>query len=245
MHTKHTKGGGGLINSIVKRHGRLDPYNDAQINIIRSAAKLFLQNGFSGTTLKMIEKDSGVKVGNITYYFRSKEDLLAILVEEIMDFHANLLDDICEATDNPLFSYAMEITAQLAICEENRNAWDLYYNSYNLPHTFEHIKTWGAEKNYNLFKERLPGYTEQDFRDKEVVAAGIELAAMKTLCDRNFTIEKKITLILDALMMLYEVKSEERQEIIARVLATDYCKIGCDMFEKFVKRLDNDVEKQK
>ena len=135
-----------MINSIVKRHDRLNPFTEAQISVVRATIKLFLQNGYSRTSLKMIEKDSGVKVGNITYYFHSKEDLLKVLVEELMDYHANIIDEIHDKNGDKLFAYAMEITAQIALCENNHSAWDLYSSAYNLPQTYEIIKGWAAEK---------------------------------------------------------------------------------------------------
>ena len=230
-----------VINSIVRRHDRLNPYTEVQINIIRSAAKLFLQNGYTKTSLKMIEKDCGVKVGNITYYFHSKEDLLIVLVEELMDYHAMMLDEIHRRNYDNLFSYAMEVTAQIALCESNRSAWDLYSSAYNLPQTYELIKSWSAEKNYTLFSDRLPDWTEHDFKDIEEVASGIEHAALKSVCSRSFTLEKKISLFLDSLLMLYKVPVDEREKTIKMVLSLDYAKIAEDMFKRFVRRLDNDM----
>ncbi|MBE7031461.1 MAG: TetR/AcrR family transcriptional regulator [Ruminococcaceae bacterium] len=230
-----------MLNNIVKRRMRLKPLTETEIDIIRSATKLFLQNGYTQTTFKMIEADSGVKVGAITYHFHSKEEMLQILIEELMDYHAGLIDDMHDDMQSALMAYAMEIAVQVALCENNRNAWDLYYSGYSLPLTYEHIKGWAAEKNYSLLGSRLPDWTESDFRDKEVIASGIELAALKTFCDRGFTLDKKISLCLDSMMMLYEIPKAERQEVIQKILLRDYKKIAKDMFDKFVKRLDNDI----
>ena len=103
-----------MINSIVKRHDRLNPFTEAQINVIRATTKLFLQNGYTKTSLKMIERDSGVKVGNITYYFHSKEDLLKVLIEELMDYHTIMLEDTYSKDSDNLFAYALEVTVQIA-----------------------------------------------------------------------------------------------------------------------------------
>lgn len=233
-----------MINSIVKRHDRLNPFTEAQINVIRATTKLFLKNGYTKTSLKTIEADCGVKVGNITYYFHSKEDLLKVLVEELMDYHAIMLDDIHKKKKDNLFAYAIEITVQIALCENNRSAWDLYSSAYNLPQTYEVIKSWAAEKNYNLFHERLPDWTEQDFKKVEEVASGIELAALKSVCDRNFTLEKKISLFLNSLMLLYQVPEAERKAVIKKVISLDYEQIAKEMFDKFVKRLDNDKQNE-
>lgn len=232
-----------MLNSIVKRHSKLNPLNDTGIKIVRSATKLFLQNGFSNTTFKMIEEDSGIKVGAITYYFRTKEDMLFLLIEELLDYHADILEGIHSEIQNNLLAYAIGIAVKLALCEQDRNAWDLYYSGYTHPVTYECIKTWAAEKNYNLLKDRLPDWTEHDFRDKEIVASGIEFAALKTFCDRSFTLDKKVSIILDGMMMLYEISKEERQKVIDKVLELDYENTAKEMFNEFVKRLDNDVKK--
>ena len=230
-----------MINNIVKRHDRLNPFCEAQVNIIRVAAKLFLENGYTKTTFKMIEEESGVKVGNITYHFHSKEELLKVLIEELMDFHSTIIENMQDESGDDLFAYAMEVTAQIALCENNKSAWDLYYSSYNLPQIYEFIKLWAAEKNYNLFNNMLPEWTENDFRNKEIVASGIEFAALKTFCDRNLTLDKKVSVILDSMMMLYEVQNEKRKEVIDKILTMDYEKIAKDMFEKFIKRLDSNT----
>ena len=231
-----------LLNSIVKRHSRLNPFSETEINIIRSATKLFLENGYTHTTFKMIEADSGVKVGNITYHFHSKEELLQVLTEELMDYHAGIVENLYRDTGNELIAFATEITVQIALCENDRQAWDLYFSAYSHHVTFDYIKKWATEKNYSLFTKRLPDWTEHDFRDREVVASGIELAALKTPCDRIFSLDKKISIVLDSMMMLYEISKEERQDVIARILAMDYEALAKEMFGKFVKRLDNNMK---
>jgi len=233
-----------MLNSIMERHGRLNPYTETEISIIRSATKLFLENGYTKTTFKMIEADSGIKIGNITYYFHSKEELFKVLVEELIEYHVSLIDDMYEESNDNSFAFAMEIAAQIALCENDSNAWDIYYSAYSMPHTFDCIKEWEAKKNYTLFKNSLSDWTEQDFRDKELVASGIELAALKTFCNRDLSLNKKISLILDSMLMLYEVPKEKRKGIIEKVLATNYCRIAEEMFAKFSKRLDNDTKKQ-
>lgn len=233
-------GGSRVINSIVKRHGRLTPYTETEIIIIRSAIKLFLENGYTKTTFKMIEADSGVKIGNITYYFHSKEELFKVLVEELIDSHADVIEEAYKSGGNHLLAFATEITVQLALCENNRNAWDLYYSAYSLPHTYEYIKQWTAEKNYNLFRDELPDWNEHDFRIKEVVTSGIELGALKSFCDRNFTLDDKVTVVLDSILKIYGISKERRKETIDTILSTDYQKTAEEMFKKFVNRLDND-----
>jgi TetR/AcrR family transcriptional regulator, transcriptional repressor for nem operon len=50
--------------------------------LIESACKLFHQSGFKDTSIADIAEDSGVPLGNIYYYFKTKEDLAAAVIEQ-------------------------------------------------------------------------------------------------------------------------------------------------------------------
>ena len=240
MYTKYVIGDGDMLKSIIERNKKLSPLSETEIRIIKGAVKLFLENGYSATTIKMIQDETGVKLGNITYYFRTKEDMLYILVQEIMDFHLNVIEDTHEKTGDAMLSCAMEVAIQIALCENNDKAWDLYHSSYTHQHILEMIKDWTAKKNYHLLGERFPHMSEADFRILENVCTSIELSALTTPCDRYYTLEDKITLTLDSIMKIYEIPKEEREDIIKKVLENDLTALGNKVFDDFVSRLNND-----
>ncbi len=225
-----------MLNSIVERYSRLDPLSETEVKIVRSAIKLFLSEGYTHTTLRQIAEDSGVKLGVITYHFRTKEDLLLLLAEELMDYHADIIEEASKV-DDVLYAYSMEIVTQIVICEMNIKMWDLYHAIYAHPITYEHIKSWAAIKNYHLFCDRLPERTESDFREKEIIASGIEFAALKSFCDRNLTLERKISLILNSLLVLYETPKDERQKVIEKVLSSDYKQAAQQLLKEFGENL--------
>lgn len=229
-----------MLKSIIERNKKLSPLSETEIRIIKGAVKLFLENGYSATTFKMIQDETGVKLGNITYYFRTKEDMLYILVQEIMDFHLNVIEDTHDKTGDAMLSCAMEVAIQIALCENNDKAWDLYHSSYTHQHILEMIKDWTAKKNFHLLGEKLPHLSEEDFRRLENVCTSIELSALTSPCGRYYTLEDKVTLTLDSIMKIYEIPKEERQEVIKKVLEHDLTAIGNKVFNDFVSRLNND-----
>lgn len=230
-----------MLNSIIERNKILSPLSETEIRIIKCAFELFLEKGYSNSTLKNVSDLTGIKQGNITYHFRTKEDLLMILTQEMMDFHIDMLEDVHDRTSDPLYSYAIEIATQIALCESNEQARDIYHASYTLPKTFMLIKEWTAKKNYTLLGTLLPKYTEADFRKLENVASCIELSGIVTICDRYFTLEDKVLLVIESLLKLYGFDANERHRIADKVKATDYSAIANEMFTKFVKRLDNEI----
>ena len=227
-----------MLNSIIKRHSKITPLSDTEIKVIQSATKLFLTEGFSKTTHRQIAEESGIGLGTITYHYKVKEDLLRVLIEELMDYHLDVIDDSQEKTKDTLFSYAMEIAVQIALCETDDKAYDLYYAAYSHPATFEYIKDWAAKKNYHLLHDRLPDWSEEDFRRVENVTGGIELAAFTAPKNRYFSLNDKISLFLDSMMKIYNIPENDREKTIEKVISLDCEKIAKEMFGKFVKRLD-------
>ncbi|MGI6657180.1 MAG: TetR/AcrR family transcriptional regulator [Desulfobulbus sp.] len=59
---------------------------------IREAAKkLFSQNGYDTVSLRMIAEEAGTTIGNLTYHYRRKEDLIAAIQKKSQaDFMAGL-----------------------------------------------------------------------------------------------------------------------------------------------------------
>ena len=104
-----------MLNSVVKRQRMMSPLSEVEKKIIRSATKLFLSNGFSGTTLKMISEDTGLRQGNISYHFHTKEDMLYLLIQELMDSHADIVEGSAAKLKDELLAYCIEVTPHVII----------------------------------------------------------------------------------------------------------------------------------
>ena len=53
--------------------------------ICDNAVLLFNQKGYANVSLREIAKVSGMAVGNLTYYFKKKDDLVAAIVSGLLD----------------------------------------------------------------------------------------------------------------------------------------------------------------
>ena len=49
---------------------------DVKTDILETARKLFNEQGYNGVSMRDIAGALGISVGNLTYYFKRKEDLL-------------------------------------------------------------------------------------------------------------------------------------------------------------------------
>ena len=55
--------------------------------IIAEASRQFLEKGYSHTTIASIAQALEMSKGNLTFYYPTKEHLLAELVDALCDFH--------------------------------------------------------------------------------------------------------------------------------------------------------------
>lgn len=88
-----------------------------------------------------------------------------------------------------------------------------------------------------LFKERLPHWSESDFRNIENITSGMELSALTAPCDRYYTLKDKIKITIDSMLKIFEIPKEERENVLEKIEKFDCEKIGNELFEKFVNRL--------
>ena len=68
--------------------------------VLEAAAKLFAQRGFGGTNLQDIADSLGISRPALYYYFKSKEDILASLVEEVTVFSGHQATELASKADS-------------------------------------------------------------------------------------------------------------------------------------------------
>ncbi|MCY1315130.1 HTH-type transcriptional regulator BetI [compost metagenome] len=70
--------------------------------ILKSALKVLIEHGYQALTFRRIALECGMKLGNITYYFKSKDDLVRTLLDSIMAAYEDAFQSaIDEAGGNP------------------------------------------------------------------------------------------------------------------------------------------------
>jgi AcrR family transcriptional regulator len=74
--------------------------SDKRERLVDAAMTLFHHRGFGQTSLSDIAEQSGVPLGNVYYYFKTKDDLAnAVIHERIRDM--NGMFQMCEIKDDP------------------------------------------------------------------------------------------------------------------------------------------------
>lgn len=213
--------------------------NAIKMAMVRVANRMFLERGFSNTSVKAIAQELGISTGHITFYYPTKEHLLALLVEKLCDFQWQMMNQTVDEGKTSLMAICLELVAMAAICEENEIAKDFYLSSYTNPMCLEIIRKSDTRRAKEVFGEYCTGWNEEDFAEAETLVSGIEYATLMTT-PASASLEVRIAGALNQIMTLYNVPEEVRKMKIDKVLAMDYGNIGRRIFTEFTEYIDSE-----
>ncbi len=219
---------------------------NTRLEIIRLGAHLFIEEGYSCTTVNKIAKTLDLSPGNVTFYFPTKEHLLAVLVDELFDFQTWLMEYEAREGASSLLSYCLELTSIAAACEDDEVAKDFFASSYSSTMILNMIRENDTEKTKRVFAEYRPDWSDEEWRATENIVSGIEFATIMT-CEKETPLDKQIEKALDSIMLLYGVPEELRKQKIEKVLAMNYRSIGQRIlkgFKEYIDRVNEENLKQ-
>jgi len=213
--------------------------NAIKMAMVRVANRMFLERGFSNTSVKAIAQELGISTGHITFYYPTKEHLLALLVEKLCDFQWQMMNQTVDEGKTSLMAICLELVAMAAICEENEIAKDFYLSSYTNPMCLEIIRKSDTRRAKEVFGEYCTGWNEEDFAEAETLVSGIEYATLM-ITPASASLETRIAGALNQIMTLYNVPADVRKMKIDKVLVMDYGNIGRRIFTEFTEYIDSE-----
>lgn len=94
--------------------------------IYETAARLFAERGYYATRMEDIAAALDMQKGSLYYYFASKEELLAKLVEGNIGIALDVLQTIITENTPPSLKFSRAITAHLRVFQEHADIYTIY-----------------------------------------------------------------------------------------------------------------------
>lgn len=91
MTPPHTTSAGNASPAPLKITG-----NDSATRILRSAVRLFIRDGGAAFSARGVAKEAGLSLGAVQHSFRTKEQLLAAMLEQILSNYAQMYEKLAE-----------------------------------------------------------------------------------------------------------------------------------------------------
>ncbi len=199
--------------------------------IIQVAIQMFLEKGYSNTSVKAISEELDISTGNLTFHYPTKEHLLAKLTEMLCDFQWKMMDVVADEGGTSLLAVCVELAAMASICEEDEIAKDFYLSAYKHNMSLDLIRKSDCKRAQMVFEEYCSDWTTEKYQVAEIMVSGIEYATLMSTDETS--LENRIQGALDTIMMIYGVPEERRKRKIEKVMAMDYKMLGRRILQDF------------
>lgn len=210
---------------------------ESRKRILSACVKLFIEKGYTNTTMAEIVKEAKCSNSTFQNLFHSKSGVLMDLVEFMFENQFTTARAIVPEGAKPIYIYAVETAIQLTIAELNENIREIYVEAYTFPKTAEYIFEKTSAELYKIFGSYLPKNGESDFYEIEIGTAGIMRSYMAKPCDMYFTLEKKLKRFLVMSLGAFFVPAEERGKVIDYIISTDIREIADKVMQALFKKL--------
>lgn len=220
---------------------RIDKSKITKLEIIQVATQKFLEQGFTNTSVKEICDALKMSTGNLTFYFQTKEHLLAELVDILCNFQRKMM--VAEAAEgySSLMSLCLELIAMASMCEDCAVAKDFYISAYTSPLCLNIIRKNDTERAKEVFAPYCQDWTDVQFAEAESLISGIEYGTLMTT-ENSAPLELRITGALNAIMMIYNVPADIRKMKIDKVLTMDYLGLGRRVLKEFREHVEHTTQ---
>ena len=209
--------------------------------IIRLAANSFLESGYTKTSVHALAKALNMSTGNLTFHFPTKEHLLAELVDMLIQYQWNLMEDEAKDGYSSVMAVCLEFLTIASACEQDEVAKDFFLSTYRSELCIERIRRNDKERAKAVFAQYCPDWPDAYFAEAETLVSGIEYATLLTTPD-SAPLEIRVAGALRTILSIYNVPKEIRDEKIKKVLSMNYKKLGLDTLKKFREYVDQTTE---
>lgn len=220
---------------------RVDRGELTRNEIIRVAANRFLNDGYTKTTVASMAKSLNMSTGNMTFYFPTKDHLLAELVDMLGKYQWDLMENEAKDENGSVMAICLELLTIASACEQDEIAKDFFLSSYRSELCMERIRRNDKKRAKEVFKKYCVDWKDEYFEEAEILISGIEYATLFTTPD-SAPLEIRVNGALRTILSIYNVPKEIRDEKIKKVLSMDYQKMGMDTLKKFRKYVDKTTE---
>ena len=142
----------------MKQHLESKRYQSQRRQAIKSAAAVFAEKGFHGSSTRDIAEHLGIKQGSLYYYFKSKDEALGEVCLFGIEDYVHRMHDIANSDQSFEAKLTATVTSHLSSYREKNEALKVY-NDERLYLPEERRKT--LKKLGSQYRQELEGIFEQ------------------------------------------------------------------------------------
>ncbi len=199
---------------------REEKSNNIKSAIIEVSGRLFVDQGYSKTTIRQIAREAGIQIGTIYHFFRDKEE---ILMKHSNQIDSDLMARVEQVIDNPndfILKYALYRALEFKIVEKSDKIAELYLESYNSWRMTQLILPRNIQRKKLFFHEYNKNFTKKDYYRLSLALRGMRQIYIADRVNTGINRFKEITpFIIETALSFFNVPRQKREKAIARAMA--------------------------
>ncbi len=133
--------------------------------IIKAAIKLFVEKGIHATPVSLLAKESNVAVGSIYTYFKSKEELVNVIFNDILNEEISSMSDGYDKSESVYNRFSHIITKLINFMIDNPEKFKFMHFYAFSPVILDEISSENCSKNHPLEDILNLGKAEKIIKD--------------------------------------------------------------------------------
>jgi AcrR family transcriptional regulator len=201
----------------MKRHEHRNALKRRVLEVSRS---LFLEKGYSKTTINEITHNAGITTGSLYHFFKSKDDILLHLTQEVFEMAAAMADALLGEEGAPWLRFALEIGIQLYFTFKYKAVAELYLAAHESADIARMIAQSARDRNQKLFQSICPEFTPDDYHATAIATKGIFHSFVQEAVHNQPDISlPSMFRSIEMMLTLYQIPKTEIKNAIKETMA--------------------------
>jgi AcrR family transcriptional regulator len=195
----------------------LDNKEDIRNKIIKEASRLFIEQGYTKTTIRQIADVCDLGRGHLYYYFKKKEDIVLYLYKNLIQQIYSFISETKNETIDPRISYAIIQYVYIKVIVTNKDLFRMYIEASETTSVRkEYIKTLKSILNENLKKFNY-NFNQRDINLSIIIGSAGEDELLRNFYndDTSLELDEIIEITIKTRLLLLNINHEEVNKIIS------------------------------
>lgn len=189
--------------------------------VIKEASRLFMEQGYTKTTIRQIAEACNLGRGHLYYYFRKKEDIVLDLYKKLIEGIYSYIKNAQVKSPNQLLNYAITQYIYIKVIATNKDLFRMYIEASKV----DVLRKAYLEIVKEILQERLTdmSYKGEQFTQKDVnlsivigSAGEDELLRRYYNNDVDLSLEEIIEFTIKTRLLLLNISHQNVNKIIDR-----------------------------
>lgn len=195
-----------------------DNKDDLRNIIIQESSKLFLEQGYTKTTIRQIAQVCNLGRGHLYYYFKKKEDIVLYLYKNLIEKLYSYISNSSKNSLDPLLSYAITQYLYIKVIATNKPLFRMYIEASEIDSIRkEYLKTLGDILKNNLENFNY-SFKKEDISLSIIIGSAGEDELLRRFYneDIDLNLDEIIESTIKTRLLLLNISQEKVQNIILK-----------------------------